>query len=410
MVAIEGEETEGTSTGTAATRAVADATLTSFAASASTPTTATTDAAADDSAAAPAAPTTAPVATADVNNTTGSEAVDGSEKRKKRRSNSVAHDDIVNKTVVYFSYDIEHAGETAGPVQISCKAYDADFNTLGVFNEFVRPTCSADDWLVEAHLIRPDQDRIKNADEITDVFPRWVEFIEGHLDGGTKQGVLVAWEGNSCDIDWLYKLTEEKYRGKLRMPSHCPYFMDPKYVIKKYTGCKLTEEKRAAEAKKNGTTTPVGYGLGVLYCYVTGKEELDGAHDALVDCEAQMKVVTDKRFLPYMDKANSILTFDEMWAAKRKRRAKVLEETTRPTPTGWEDNSKKSWKVPWAHSYSGQCGGPNHGPTSELTTHLQSEGSLMDWLGKLLMFYFTILPCLLQGRKGQASYLIVARD
>ena len=56
--------------------------------------------------------------------------------------------------------------------------------------------------------------------------------------------------------------------------------MDPMTVIKNYTGSKLHESKQPANC--------IGYGLEVVYCYITGESSLDSAQkskfDAIAPC------------------------------------------------------------------------------------------------------------------------------
>ena len=47
-----------------------------------------------------------------------------------------------------------------------------------------------------------------------------------------KIGVLVAWNGGSCDMEWCYTITQgqnvvSSFSGKVK------YFMDPLQIIKK---------------------------------------------------------------------------------------------------------------------------------------------------------------------------------
>jgi hypothetical protein len=47
---------------------------------------------------------------------------------------------------------------------------------------------------------------------------RFVLLIEGHLDDGSKKGIIAAWGDQSCDCEWLFWITEGTHHGVLFMP------------------------------------------------------------------------------------------------------------------------------------------------------------------------------------------------
>jgi hypothetical protein len=78
----------------------------------------------------------------------------------------------------------------------------------------------------EAQGIYPTDIRITPAMMIKEV-----SFIEGLLDESSKKGNIAAWGGQSCDCEWLFRITKDTHHGELFMPWWCPYFMDPKKVV-----------------------------------------------------------------------------------------------------------------------------------------------------------------------------------
>ena len=93
------------------------------------------------------------------------------------------------------------------------------------------------------------------------------------------------------------------------MPSNCPFFMDPRKGIDSYKSCKLHPSKSGV----------LGLGLAEVWCYCNGKTELDGDHDALMDVQAQMDVVNDKRLWGFIDRLQGWEMLETIWAAKRER-------------------------------------------------------------------------------------------
>jgi hypothetical protein len=99
------------------------------------------------------------------------------------------------------------------------------------------------DYASEVHGLHASDDRIASAMGRIEVWKRCVLFIEGHLDNGSKKGIITAWGGQSCDCEWLFWITEDTHHGVLFMPRWCPYFMDPKKkVVSHYGTCKLNHK------------------------------------------------------------------------------------------------------------------------------------------------------------------------
>jgi hypothetical protein len=210
--------------------------------------------------------------------------------RMQKRVYSIAHDDLLSDRIIIFHIDLEHSGEEAGIVQLSVVAYNPSSQQFcGEFDEYVQPPKNAkwEKGAMEVYGIRPDQDRIKNADGIVDVWPRFINFVESRLDNGAKRGIIAAWGGESCDIEWLFRIAYVQYHDKLFLPKWCPYFMDPCYVIKHYKSCRLNEKHRPPSRQGNA--------CDIVWCFLNDKTELEGVHSSLVDARAQAVIVADKR-------------------------------------------------------------------------------------------------------------------
>ena len=95
-------------------------------------------------------------------------------------------------------------------------------------------------------------------------------------------GVLVAWNGKACDLEWIYKLINSI--TDCSMPNEIKYFMDPYQVIKKYKGCELNPCKSNLPNLK----------LTTVYEHVKG-EPLHNAHNSLYDCEGQCLILMSEK-------------------------------------------------------------------------------------------------------------------
>ena len=95
--------------------------------------------------------------------------------------------------------------------------------------------------------------------------------------------VFVAYHGETCDLRWIWKHTQAP-RTQLEMPLQMKFFMDPKAIIGHYTGCRLDPSKSGLESLE------LGY---VWKQHITGNN-LNGAHDSMVDVCAQMDIVCNQ--------------------------------------------------------------------------------------------------------------------
>jgi len=72
-----------------------------------------------------------------------------------------------------------------------------------------------------------------------------------------------------------------------------------------------------------------------VYCFVTGEQGLDGAHDSLFDAQTQYYVVKDNRFQAYTDKADLVMDIEDVCRDNGERVQAHKEEITCDVPTGW---------------------------------------------------------------------------
>ena len=206
----------------------------------------------------PQQPSSQPISQADTS--AGNNGSNQKEKeRKKARRVSYAHDDIINKKIVYVHVDVEDGGPYCGLLQISVVVVNADFKVIDDFDRYIKPDENAV-WNEEAcrlsHGYTKDTPEIKNANSILEVWPEFVEFVEKHITGD-KVGMMLAWSGKGSDCSKLFNVTEEHYKDKLFMPKGLKWFCDPAKCIGEYPSCELHDSKRKSKRK--------GYGLGLVY-------------------------------------------------------------------------------------------------------------------------------------------------
>jgi hypothetical protein len=297
-----------------------------------------------------------------------------------RQFYSVAHDDINSGRIVYIHVDVEDGGPECGLLQLSAVITDKNHCSLGEFNSFIRPPADAvwnEKACQESHGYTKDDPRISSADSIVDVWPRFVEYVEKHLDGGRKVGMMLAWNGKGSDCAKLFHITEVQYAGVLFMPKWIEYFCDPCLSISGYKACMLHESKRKSKQP--------GYGLGTVYMELFGVE-LVGAHDSLNDCKAQVRIVAHDSIRKFIDRKKSVCRMENVWAGKQKRNAELSMEPTRAVPHGWEEGADETFNLPSARkAYLGHAGGGIVGPSSFIATACALRN-----LADLFLFFITM--------------------
>jgi len=87
-----------------------------------------------------------------------------------------------------------------------------------VFNEYAGPPLSAIWNLIwrEKIGLHPDLRNILEADPIKLIWRKSVNYLNKYIYG-EKRGIFIAWNGSSCDMEWLYCCENPKTRTDERM-------------------------------------------------------------------------------------------------------------------------------------------------------------------------------------------------
>ena len=78
------------------------------------------------------------------------------------------------------------------------------------FHKYVNPEVRTeywDQWSISVHSILRDDERIINASNMRTVWPEFQHWFFRHLSPAEKV-VLVAWNGETCDLKWLWRLIQ----------------------------------------------------------------------------------------------------------------------------------------------------------------------------------------------------------
>jgi hypothetical protein len=151
--------------------------------------------------------------------------------------------------------------------------------------------------------------------------------------------VLVAWNGEACDLKWLWRLTQAP-NSMYSLPPNIKYFIDPCCVIEKYKSCAFNKTKSKIKA----------YELGVVWKYANNGTNLNDAHDSLVDVHAQTDILIHCSFVTFIDCSSSIQLIDEIFSRTVQNKWKKELEPIRPIHAPWVELTKEQEDIKWEPS------------------------------------------------------------
>jgi hypothetical protein len=241
------------------------------------------------------------------------------------RNKSIAHHDLKDNNIVWCSLDLETGGEYCGIIQLSAELFrlnPADVTRSDyirepeTFNHYVRPP-DGTYWNEEAcrrsHGLTAESPQIQSASPFVTVWGYFCNWISEHV-GANEKCILAAYRGETCDMRWIWKHTQAP-RSQLRIPEQIKYFMDPLEVINSYKTCPYHPAKSKLESLE----------LGCVWKYNTGNN-LNGAHDSLVDAKAQTDIIIHKHFQSFIDRTKSFrLVADIFSRAEQREMVKKME-------------------------------------------------------------------------------------
>ncbi|KAL9183005.1 hypothetical protein ACHAXT_004792, partial [Thalassiosira profunda] len=276
---------------------------------------------------------------------------------KPPKGRSIAHYAIDAKKAVYVSLDIEVGGEYCGVVQLSAEIPNK-------FNKYVNPGEGAPwtDACTNLHGLHAEHPSIVGADDIAVVWGQFREWLNANTFPD-EVGILVAWNGATCDLKWLWKLTQAP-RSSLDMPSRLKYFVHLELRVVQAQ----SEEEQAQQPR-------VGRGVDVHQ----GRTNLNGAHDSLVDVIAQTDIIVHPDFVPFINRTQSVQTISDIFTTTQQNEWKKQMEPVREVHAPWKEITKDDnikWTPLEADSYTGPEGGPDAGPTQHMVGVARSARNL----------------------------------
>lgn len=265
-------------------------------------------------------------------------------------------------------------GKNKGKV-MSNKDYALDIKReASTFNKYVKLSEGAiwNEHLTSVHGLSANHQDIQCANKMDTVWDEFIQWFNTNIRRD-EVVVLVAYNGESCDLKWLWKLTQTP-RSPYCLPDQQKLYMDPLYVMRHYGGCQLNMKHSRIDS----------YDVSVFWSYIqllrTGVVvNLDGAHNSLVDAKAQTDILLDPHFVSYINKTESIRIIDEIFSKTEQREMKKKVEPIRPVHSSWEEigpDNNIRWEPTGRDTYHGSQGGGKVGPSSRTIQVIRAADSL----------------------------------
>jgi hypothetical protein len=161
--------------------------------------------------------------------------------------------------------------------------------SLNVFNSYVCPwTDIWDQRCVDVHQVTSNDARITSAAGIETVWQQFNSWFHQEVDP-SETVILVAWNGESCNLKWLWKLTQAP-GSCCFLPPQIKFFIDPFRVVAYFKTCPMNKTKTKIKS----------YDVGSVWKFISNSN-LNGAHDSLVDTKAQTDIFVHEYFVPFID-------------------------------------------------------------------------------------------------------------
>lgn len=166
-------------------------------------------------------------------------------------------------------------------IQLAAVVLGPSGEELGSFSEYINPGCPIPKYttsingITDAMVSKKPKFAIQGA--------AFLDFLERTV----KQHPIVLVGHNISSLDIPLLLTECQ-RAKINFPANVKYSLDTRYL-----------------AQQRMTQKPQNFKLGTVYSHLF-REDLKGAHDALIDTRATVRIFKDQSIWPYRGKVKDL--------------------------------------------------------------------------------------------------------
>ena len=111
---------------------------------------------------------------------------------------------------------------------------------------FVRGLACGSSGFIDVHQITYDDERIQSAEGIERVWQQFTSWFYREVNT-SETVVLVAWNGETCDLKWLWKITQAP-GSRCSLPQQIKFFIDPFRVVGYFKTCPINKTKSKIES------------------------------------------------------------------------------------------------------------------------------------------------------------------
>jgi len=153
---------------------------------------------------------------------------------------------------------------------------------------------------IDVHQITDDDERIQLDEGIERVWQQFTSWFYREVNT-SETVVLVAWNGETCDLKWLWKITQAP-GSRCSLPQQIKFFIDPFRVVGYFKTCPINKTKSKIES----------YDVGSVWKFISNAN-LNGAHDSLIDAKAQTDIFIHKYFAPFINRKHTVQQIDAIF-------------------------------------------------------------------------------------------------
>ncbi len=253
------------------------------------------------------------------------------------KGKSIAHKHLEAGEVAFLLFDVEAGGDLCWIIQLSCQIFRIALPATTTstpkmittdedpFNEDEKPQEGAiwSQYVINVNGITHSDPQIQGANTIEDLWGSFCMFVDQWVCDN-EVAILVIYNGETCILKWLWKLTISPNLSKSMTPK-CKFFIDLLKITKHYKSCFFNLSKTKLESSN----------LQSIYKYVMG-QDLVGAHSSIADCMMQTTIVGSDLFFSFINKTNPFIqSMKNLQAWTKWDAKKTWTSKTRTLPMGW---------------------------------------------------------------------------
>ena len=196
------------------------------------------------------------------------------------------------------------------------------------------------------HGLHTTHKSIVYSDLMAVVWRHFEEWIQSNISQDYT-AILVAWNGEKCNLLWLWKLTQAP-QSPFFIPVKIKYFIDPYQFIGNYGSFSLNKKKLKLDI----------YELGVIWKYINDGDNLNRAHNIMVDTKAQTDIIINKIFISFINSSSPVQLISGIFSKNLQNKWRKDMDTIRKVHAPWKE-PKRYVNIKWQPGPADQYKGPS---------------------------------------------------